>query len=193
VESFFDRLNALGSDSRALNGLKVVSIGPATAAALRQRGVVADVCPEVYTGAGIVSTLGKMDIDGDRFLLPRTDIADRELAEGILGLGGRVHEVTVYKTAPARTLAGVTDALASGEIDIMTFASSSTVSNLIGALGNQTAALRDVKVACIGPKTAETARAAGLKVDIMAREHTIPGLVQAIEEYYRGANSGGHV
>ncbi len=45
--------------------------------------------------------------------------------------------------------------------------------------------MNGARVACIGPKTAETAARAGLKVDILACEHTIPGLVAAMEDYFR--------
>ena len=74
--------------------------------------------------------------------------------------------------------------LSRGEIDMVTFASSSTVTNLVRALKGKKSLLKKVKIACIGPKTAEAAVKAGLKVDIVARVHTIPGLVSAIEDYY---------
>jgi uroporphyrinogen III methyltransferase/synthase len=185
VDAFFGRLTTLGRDSRALTGLRVMSIGPATAAALKARGIVADYCPQVYTGAGIIRALEGMGVAGDSFLLPRADIADTELAEGITRLGGQVHEVPVYQTSPGSNKVRVRETLDSGKIDVITFASSSTVSNLMKSLDGGVAALDGARIACIGPKTAETARKAGLNVDIMAAEHTIPGLVEAIEQYYR--------
>ena len=74
--------------------------------------------------------------------------------------------------------------IVSGEVDVITFTSSSTVSNLLAAFGEEPLAINSAKVACIGPKTAGTATRVGLKVDIMAGEQTIPGLVTAIEEYF---------
>ncbi len=74
--------------------------------------------------------------------------------------------------------------LTSGKIDVITFTSSSTVSNLVAAFGEEPPAVNSAKIACIGPKTAETAAKAGLGVDILAKEQTIPGLVTAIEEYF---------
>jgi uroporphyrinogen-III synthase len=75
--------------------------------------------------------------------------------------------------------------LLSGEIDVVTFTSSSTVSNLVAAIGGKAPAVGGAKIACIGPKTANAAVKAGLRADIIANEHTIPGLVAAIEDYFR--------
>ena len=74
--------------------------------------------------------------------------------------------------------------LLDGEIDVITFTSSSTVSNLMGLFPKEPPSLNGTVVACIGPKTADTAVKAGLKVDILATEQTIPGLVAAIERYF---------
>ena len=74
--------------------------------------------------------------------------------------------------------------LAAGEIDIVTFTSSSTVANLMATLGNSKAVLKGVTIACIGPKTMESALKAGIKVDIVATEQTIKGLVESIKQYF---------
>ncbi len=185
VETFFERVHSLKLDTRALNGLKVAAIGPATSKALEQKGIMSDYCPDVYTSKGIITRLRSLNIAGQRFLLPRTDIADKELTESITRLGGEVHEIAIYRTAPARSLSRVIEILSSGEIDVITFTSSSTVSNLVTALKKEEVTLNGIKTACIGPKTAEATVKAGLNVDIVASEHTIPGLVAAIEEYFR--------
>ena len=72
-----------------------------------------------------------------------------------------------------------------GEIDIVTFTSSSTVSNLITAVGKEREVLHKALIACIGPETASAATKAGLRVDIVARNHTVPGLVEAMEQYFQ--------
>lgn len=185
VAAFWQRLHKLKRDSRALSGLKIGAIGPATAQALAAEGVIPDYVPEVYTSEDIIAGLKAQNIAGQRFLLPRADIADKELVQGICRLGASVHEVTVYRTIPAtETIARAKQMIISGKIDVITFTSSSTVSNLVVALGEELLAINSAKVACIGPKTAETAAKAGLNVDILAREQTIPGLVTAIEEYF---------
>ena len=127
-----------------------------------------------------------MGVSGQHFLLPRADIADRALTDGLASLGAVAHEVTAYRTLPApEAAAEIKRRLDRGEIDLVTFTSSSTVTNLMAALDGRSDRLKNLKVACIGPKTAATARAAGLNIDIEAAEQTMPGLVQAIEDYYR--------
>jgi len=107
------------------------------------------------------------------------------LIHGIRWLGAEVHEVTAYHTVPANeSIAEAKRMLVSGEIDVITFTSSSTVANLVSVFQGEPLGINGVKVACIGPKTAETAARSGLKVDIVASEQTISGLVAAIEEYF---------
>ncbi|MBI2859935.1 MAG: uroporphyrinogen-III C-methyltransferase [Chloroflexi bacterium] len=190
VDAFFGRLYALGLDGRAMGGLKIGAIGPATAGAIRARGIRPDYVPEDYTSEGIIAGLKGQDMSGRRFLLARADIAPGDLIDGLTALGAEVREVTAYRTVPAAgAIARAGEMLASGQIDVVTFTSSSTVSNAVAALG--AGALRNgARIACIGPKTAETAVAAGLKVDVVAGEHTIPGLVVALERYFQGEGHG---
>lgn len=186
VEAFFQRLYGLKLDSRALSGLKIGAIGPATAKDLEMKGIIPDYLPAVYTTEGLTDGLKKWEIAGQRFLLPRADIATEELSEGIVQLGAEVHEVTVYKTVPvADAISRARQMLSAGEIDVITFTSSSTVSNLMAAFDKKAPVINGAKIACIGPRTADTAAKAGLKVDIVATEHTIPGLVAAISDYFK--------
>ena len=186
VEAFFSRLTGVRLDGRALNGLKVGAIGPATAEAMKARSIIADYVPAVYTSEGIIKGLKEFDVAGKKFLLPRADIADKELVKGLEGLGAEVSEIAVYRTVPAAdAIARARDLFRSGVIDVVTFTSSSTVSNLVSILGDEKSRMDGIKTACIGPKTADTVSRLGLKVDILAGESTIPGLVSAIEEYFR--------
>jgi len=185
ISSLFQRLHDLKLDARAFKGLKIGVIGPATARALETMGIIPDYLPEVYTSQGFLAGLSSRDIIGQRFLLPRADIADKELTEGISRLGAEVHEVTVYRTVPVTTATSQgKEMLLSGKIDVITFTSSSTVSNLMALFEKEGLGVASAKIACIGPKTADTAARAGLKVDIVAGESTIPGLVAAIEKYF---------
>jgi len=186
VEAFWQRLASLKMDSRSLGNLSVGAIGSATAEALAERGITADYMPQVYTGEGIIKGLKNRNISGKRILLPRADIADNELVYGLRGIGAEVDEVAAYRTvAAAEETAKAVKMVSSGEIDVITFTSSSTVTNFIAAFGEQKPHLDNVTVACIGPKTKNTAVKAGLNVDILATEQTIPGLVEAIEEHFR--------
>ncbi len=185
VEAFFQRLNDRKLDSRALGGKKVGAIGSATAKALETKGIMPDFMPDTFTSEGIIAGLQSQNIKGQRFLLPRADIADKELISGLARLGAEVKEVAVYRTVPAtESIAEARQRLLAGEIDVITFTSSSTVNNLLAAFPEGLPAINNYKVACIGPKTAATAAGAGLKIDIMASEQTIPGLVAAIETYF---------
>ncbi|MFQ5997025.1 MAG: uroporphyrinogen-III C-methyltransferase, partial [Dehalococcoidales bacterium] len=142
VAAFWQRLNDLNLDSRALSGLKIGAIGPATAKALKVEGVIPDYLPEIYTSEGITTGLKNRNIASQRFLLPRADIADEELVQGISQLGAEVHEVVVYRTVPAtEAIAQAKQMLISGEIDVITFTSSSTVSNLVAAFQGEPPAI----------------------------------------------------
>jgi uroporphyrinogen III methyltransferase/synthase len=186
IEAVFDQLRTLKLDSRALYSLKIAAIGTATGEALKVRGIIADYCPDVFTTEGLISGFQSRNITGQRFLLPRTDIADEQLAKGLTGLGARVQEIAVYRTLPdVEAIARAKEMLLLNQLDVITFTSSSTVTNLVTAFGADGVPVNGVKIACIGPKTAETAVKAGLKPDVVAKEHTILGLVDAIEELFR--------
>lgn len=192
VETFFQRLYTLNLDARQFNGIRIGVIGPATAEALLSHGLHCNYMPEKYTSQGFLANLDSQEVTGCRVLLPRANIATRELADGMVSLGAEVHEVTAYRTTAA---AGINSQgkqmLIDGEIDVITLASSSTVANLLTILGSEWQTISKTRVACIGPKTADTATKAGLKVDIVAEEHTIHGLVEALETYFQ--QKGGEV
>lgn len=186
VGVFYKRLYALNLDARWLAGIQIGAIGPATAGALEERGLHLDYLPETYTSQGFLAGFSSQDIAGCRVLLPRADIAGNELADGIARLGADVHQVTAYKTvATTRAVSPGKRMLLRGEIDVITFTSASTVNNLLAILGREWGVIKGAKVACIGPNTVEALAQKGLKADIVAREHTLLGLVEAMEEYFR--------
>lgn len=186
VEAFWKRLRALGLDARQFARSGIAAIGPATAQALVKRGLVPDFIPEEYTSNGIVSGLAERKIDGCHILLPRADIAPKDLTDGLTQLGAEPLEITTYLTRlPEKTASEkIKKMLLDEKIDIVTFTSSSTVTNLLSILEGDWQMLKKAKIACIGPITAATAEKAVLKVDIIAQEQTIHGLVSAIEEVY---------
>ncbi len=184
VEVFFGLMRERGLDARAFAGAKAAAIGPATAEALSERGIVADAVPDEYVAEGVVEALRPGLRPGDRVLVPRAESARPELIEGLRALGAEVDEVTLYRAAvPTEPPAEALSLLREGGIDIVTFTSSSTVRNLAALLDNDVECLRKPLVACIGPITAKTARELGLRVDVEAAEHTIPGLVRAMREH----------
>jgi len=186
VEAFFHQLYALDLDTRWLKDIRIGAIGSATASALEHRGLHPDCIPKKYTSQGLVAELQRHGIAGCRILLPRADIAGKELTLGLARLGAEVHEVTAYRTTP--DIGGISQAkqmILAGEIDIVTFTSSSTVANLAAALGKEREVMNKVLIACIGPGTTATATKAGLRVDMVARRHTMAGLIEAMEDYFQ--------
>ncbi len=181
VKAFVGRLRAQGMDVRALGGLKLCAIGPATAAELSQYCLNVDFVPQRYVAEAIVQGIG--DVAGQRILLPRADIARGALATGLVEAGAEVDEVVAYRTVLADSPdENVKDMLLSGEIGIVTFTSSSTVRNFATMMRGRDLAeiLKGAMVACIGPVTAKTARALGIRVDVVAEEYTIEGLISAL-------------
>jgi uroporphyrinogen III methyltransferase/synthase len=183
VRYFFERLRALGQDARAIGPARLGAIGPATAAALEGLSLRVDFVPDQFVAERVVEQFPE-DPAGKRVLIPRARAAREVLPERLAERGARVRVLPVYENVPDTSAAEALRArLAEGGIDLVTFTSASTVRNLVEAIGAQ--ALAGVPAACIGPITAEAARAAGLCVEFVAAEHTIPGLVQAIVAHTR--------
>ena len=180
VGRFFARLFQADKDVRALGYAKIAAIGSATAEKLKQYGIVADVIPGEYRAEGIIEAMkGKLPPHA-KILIPRAEEAREILPETLREMGAEVDVAAAY-----RTVCGQVDgkALAAeiqdGRFDMVTFTSSSTVKNLVEIIGSADL-LKDVKTACIGPITADTAKSLGIEPDIIAKEYTIDGLVEAI-------------
>jgi uroporphyrinogen III methyltransferase / synthase len=176
VTRFFTALGEVGSDARALGGRRVAAIGPGTADALAAAGVRADLVPERFVAESLLDAFP----DGPgRVLLPRAAVARDALPAGLTERGWTVDVVEAYRTIVGRPAPEALGAAATASA--VTFTSSSTVTNYLAVAGDLPV---PPVVACIGPITAETARAAGLTVDVVATEHTIEGLVQSLVETF---------
>jgi len=184
VDAFFGAMARAAADVRSLAGVKIASIGPATTERLAGSGIRPDLQPKTYTGAAVAEALGAAaDLDGVAVLLPRADIAPRQLADALAARGARVTEVTAYRTVPdTQGARSAEDDLRAGRVDWVTFTSSSTVRNVVDAVGVDAVRGSGARIASIGPTTSGTLRDAGLEPTVEAREHTIPGLVAAILE-----------
>jgi uroporphyrinogen III methyltransferase/synthase len=191
VKAFFECLFAQGRDSRSLSGVKIAVIGEATARALRHWGLQADLIPTHYRAEGLLAALEGEEMAGKRVLLPRAEAARPILAEGLRQRGAVVDEVVAYRTVPPRSQTEAMRALlAGGGVDAITFTSSSTVRNFCALFGSDAPGLlRGVAVASIGPVTSETARELGLPVTVEAAVSTVPGLVEAIVQYFQGVRA----
>ena len=182
VKSFFARLKLQGKDARHLGQIKVAVIGPETAAALERQGIVADVVPAEFRAEAVVAALTGKVGPQDRVLIARAAEAREVLPQELIKLGAAVDVVAAYKTVLGEAEGAlISQQMLAGEIDIVTFTSSSTVTNLLKILGdNAQKLLTGVKIACIGPITADTCKENGLIPDVVATEYTIKGLVDSI-------------
>lgn len=184
VKWFWRRLAAAGRDSRALHGLKIAAIGPATADALGERGVSPDFIPKKYVAEGVVEGMLALGVAGQRILLPRAREAREVLPDELRAAGATVDVLPVYETRPAGARKDdVLERMAQGRIHCVAFGSSSTVDNFLSLIPAQRLKERpEVKLAAIGPVTARTLARHGLSCDIQPEEYTIPALVEALRE-----------
>lgn len=184
VKHFWRRLAVAGQDSRALCSLKVAAIGPATADALRHRGISPDFIPEKYVAEGVVEGMLALGMAGQRVLLPRALEAREVLPDELRKAGAQVDVLPVYETRPAGARKDmVLERLAEGRIHCVTFGSSSTVENFLSLIPAETLKSHpEVKLAAIGPITARTLARNDLPCHIQPEDYTIPALVEALKE-----------
>ncbi|BBU24418.1 bifunctional uroporphyrinogen-III C-methyltransferase/uroporphyrinogen-III synthase [Mycobacterium xenopi] len=185
VRAVWEKFGEFGLDARAFSGVKIACVGEATADRVRAFGVSPELVP-----SGEQSSLGLLDefppYDSvfdpvNRVLLPRADIATETLAEGLRERGWEIEDVTAYRTVRAAPPPAETrEMIKTGGFDAVCFTSSSTVRNLVGIAGKPHA--RTI-VACIGPKTAETAAEFGLRVDVQPETAAVGPLVDALAEH----------
>ncbi|MEQ8200867.1 MAG: uroporphyrinogen-III C-methyltransferase [Syntrophomonadaceae bacterium] len=183
VDIFFSELQTREIDIRDLKGIKICAIGPATAVKLADRGLKVDLIPEEYRAEGIVAGLRQNIKPAERILLPRAQGARQILPESLREMGAVVDEVIIYRSQTAsRVDEAMLQDLREGNFDYITFTSSSTVTNFVNIIGQENVIHIDagVKVACIGPITARTARENGFTVDLMPDRYIIGALLDAI-------------
>lgn len=162
-------------DARALAGVRVAAVGAGTADALARRHVEADLVPASFVGEGLLASFPAPPDGGGRVLLSRAAVARDIVPDGLRAAGWEVDVVDAYRTIPVPVPADLAEAVASA--DAVTFASSSSVTNLVDAVGVDGI---PAVVVSIGPVTSATARERGLTVAAEADPHTIDGLVAAL-------------
>ncbi len=204
VNICFDRLNTLAYNTNDIGKVRVAAIGPATAQALRHHGIKPDLVPDEYIAEGVAAALIEdahrhgESLEGKHILILRAAEARKVLVEKLQRAGAIVEEVAAYRTRGAviddEQGHEVLRLLQAGQLDILTFTSSSTVRHFVQWLADCApgAAISPIalvthnpqlKIACIGPITSQTARELGLDVHIEASEFTIDGLVEAIVQH----------
>jgi uroporphyrinogen-III synthase len=178
VEKVWSRVG----DADAFARVRVAAVGRSTAARLRQGGVEPDLVPARFTGEALAEALGR---GSGRVLLPRVEGAPRALVAELEARGWSPHEVAAYRNVPTEPGPEVEE-VSAGRFDAVTFTSASAVRGFVRALGAPSSVglgrdqAPDRLVACIGPQTAAAAVEAGMRVDVLATEHTAAGLVDAL-------------
>ena len=172
VEAFFAQLADEGRDIREAAGAKTAAIGPATAEALRSRGIAVDLMPEVYDGLHLAQALS-VAASGEKLLMLRAKEGSRELTEALEASGLAFTELPLYETLPEKPAAVPEKA------DCALFTSASTVRAFRAAMSPETV----TTACCIGAQTAAAARSSGFNNVITASQATLESLIDALEDY----------
>lgn len=180
VEVFIKKLLETNKDLRILYGKKIICIGPATAKAFKDRGIIPDFIPENYVAESMIPYFEKEN--NAKVAILRAEKAREVLPEALKKLGHQVDIIPLYHTDLEESLnPEVLDYLEKGEIDLVTFTSSSTVEGFAKMLEKTNIKPENIPAATIGPVTEESCKKYGFNVKIKAKEFTIPGLVEAIK------------
>jgi uroporphyrinogen III methyltransferase/synthase len=190
VTTFFDALEKLDKDARVFGSAKIAAIGGRTADKLSEFGIKADFVPGIFTSRELGKQLiGFTNLRNKKILLLRSQLASNELLEILAGAGAEVDNVAVYTAIAAKSDSDwLVEGIGEGAIDWLTFASPSSVDGLFEQISNEAVNLGKVKVASIGPVTSERLAELGVAVDVAAKEHTLDGLLDVIEEYETGVS-----
>ncbi|KPL23217.1 MAG: hypothetical protein AMJ75_06505 [Phycisphaerae bacterium SM1_79] len=187
VTIFFEALEGLGKDARVFGSVKVAAIGGKTAAKLGEFGIKADFVPTVFTGRELGKQLTRFaNLQNRKILLLRSQLASDELVGLLAGAGAEVDDVPVYTAVTEKSESDwLVEGIGEGKIDWLTFASPSSVDGFFEQIASEVVNSSKVKVASIGPVTSERLKKLGVRVDVEAAEHTIGGLLDAIEGAYK--------
>jgi uroporphyrinogen III methyltransferase/synthase len=181
VSIFWEQLLGAGRDARALAGIRVAAIGPATAGALLEHGIVVDVVPERFVAESLLEKLSSRDdLAGSSVLYVTAEGARDLLPEGLGRVGARIERIEAYKSIPdGAESSKLARTIERGGVDLVTFTSASSVRGYVDAVGEELS--RRVPAASIGPVTSQAVNDAGIELGIEATESTIDGLVNAIQ------------
>jgi uroporphyrinogen III methyltransferase / synthase len=174
-ERLDDGIHPVG-DARALAGAKIAAIGPGTARALAERGVLADVIPERFVAEALVEALAELPVR--RALVARAGEARDVLPDALRARGAEVDVLALYETLAEPLEPGALSAVR--EADYVTFTSSSTVRLFLQAAGREPGLSPSTRIVSIGPVTSETLRDHGLGPDVEAERHDVKGIIEAV-------------
>ncbi len=189
IHSFFRRLKERGLDSRQMHGCRIAAVGRVTADCLTSYGLHADLVPDKFTGEGLVEALVETGVNGNTILIPRALEARKVLENGLSEAGAKVSIAPVYQNLPPVAEGKkLREEIEAGEIDMVTFTSSSTAHNFVSMMACKDNVeleklLDGVLIAAIGPITAKTVQEYNLRVDVQPDTYTIPAMVDAIVDH----------
>lgn len=180
IAIFWEQLLGEGKDARALAGLRVAAVGPATAGALLEHGITVDVIPSRFVAEGLLEMMrARDDVAGKKVLYVTAEGARDLLAEGLREIGAEVSVVEAYRSiVDGEGAEKLAQAIEAGRVDLVTFTSASAVRGYIDAVGEEKAL--QVPAASIGAQTSAALRDAGIEVKVEAKESTLDSLVAAV-------------
>ena len=180
VSIFWEQLLGEARDARALAGLKIAAVGPATAGALLERGITVDVVPERFVAEGLLDVLrARDDVAQSKVLYVTAEGARDVLPRGLRELNAEVTVIEAYRSIPDGEGADrLARQLERDDIDLVTFTSGSAVRGFVDAVGTDLA--QKVAAASMGEQTSAALREAGIEVKAEAEESTLDGLVAAV-------------
>ncbi len=187
VKHFWERLKSNGLDSRSLAGVKVASLGLATTRALRSRGIEPELATRTYQIEAVIAALGSAEgVTKEVILAPGEDDVDSPILDALEAAGAAVERVPVFtlvEEAPRHTVPGEDGA----EFDVIVLPSSGSVRLAATAVRRYPHA----RIVAIGPRTAETARKLGIRVDAVAARNSVGGTARAVVRLVRSAERRG--
>jgi uroporphyrinogen III methyltransferase/synthase len=187
VTIFFDAIGRFGKDARVFASIRLATLGTKTAECLARYGIKADFVPTVFTGRDLgLQLMSFADLRDKKVLLLRSELASDELVEVLQQGQAQVRDVSLYTAVPQRgDAAGLEEQIRQGRIHWLTFASPSSVRGLFEQLRPDAVNAGTSRVASIGPVTSRELAQFGVRIDVEATEHTIDGMLDAIENAER--------
>jgi uroporphyrinogen-III synthase len=195
VRFFLQRMDELGIERSRLTA-RLAAVGPRTAAVLQESGLHVSVLPAEFVAEGLLDSLRGRLKTGETVLLPRADIARKTLPDELRRMGMVVTEVDAYDTVmDGEQAEEAADLLRRNGVYAILFTSSSTVKHFVQVMTpyDWPTLIESVRIACIGPVTAETARELGLPVHAVAEQFTVEGLLDALVSIKGGDSHGSNV
>ena len=186
VAHFFEAFYKLHQDARELGNAKIAAIGPGTAQKIKEYHFGVDLIPTKFVAESLLAEFKKLGVENLKMLLPRASGAREMLAVELENCGAIVDDVPVYQTLPVMDdVTGGWKRFAEEGADLITFTSGSTAQHFKNLLEKKSISLPEgVALVSIGPVTSSVMKELGMTVGLEAKQHHIPGLVEAIVDYF---------